>query len=307
MSTSSLESQPASHTQESDQPPENLLFKYPDADIVLCSRDSHHFHVPESYIVRSSPVLGELIQKALDIPTDSDVQGEASLPMVHLSESGEILRILLTFVFPDGSTPLLPPSTEKTMELLSVAQKYQMAPTLDHIRGSIMRQSPPSTQRNAALRIYSLAQEYGLHHEALQAAQDIILKHPMNIKVMVDLVHWQGPSLYELWKYYENFRAILKSDLTEFKTSGAGGTLTGLQCVEFGSSQIPRWLDDYIESIGDATNRFDVFEFDTALASHISGIQSDTCTCGSMPSQTIRDFWEALASVVHSSFKKVSD
>jgi len=78
------------------------------------------------------------------------------------------------------------------MELLSVAQKYQMVSTLDHIRGSIMRQSPLSTQLDAALHMYSLAQEYGLRHEALQAAHDIILKHPMKIEDMVDLV--QGPS-----------------------------------------------------------------------------------------------------------------
>ena len=31
-----------------------------------------------------------------------------------------------------------------------------------------------------------------------------------------------------------------------------------------------------------------------------------SCECALIPSQTIRDFWEALASVVHGSFKKVS-
>jgi hypothetical protein len=292
-STSRLE--PASYTL-------TLLFDYPSADIILRSSDSRHFRVPKSCIVRGSSVLDKLIQKALHLPTDA--QGEAPLPVVQLPESGETLHNLLTFVFPGDSTPLLPSSTKKTMKLLSVAQKYQMVSTLDHIRGSIMRQRPPSTQPNAALRIYSLAQEYGLRHEALQAAQDIILKYPMNIEDMVDLV--QGPSLYELWKYYEKFQAILKSDLTDVKTSGAGGTLTGLQCAESGSSQIPRWLDDYIESIGDATNLFDVFEFNTALANHISGSRSHRCTCGSIPNKSIRNFWEALAAVVQSSFEKVS-
>jgi hypothetical protein len=187
------------------------------------------------------------------------------------------------------------------MELLSVAQKYQMVSTLEHIRGSIMRQNPSATQRDDALRMYSLAQEYGLHQEALQAAQAAV-KCPMNIKKMVDLV--QIASLYELWKYHETFRVILKLELTEFKTSGAGGTLTGPLCVEFRCSQIPRWLDDYIESIGDDLNLFDVFEFNDALSRHLS--QNQGCACGSIPSQTIRTVWEGLASVVHRSFKKVT-
>jgi hypothetical protein len=100
---------------------------------------------------------------------------------------------------------------------------------------------------------------------------DVILKHLMDMEDMVDLV--QGPSLYELWKYYEKSQAILKLDLMEFKTSGAGGTLRALQCVESGSAQIPHWLNNYIKLVGDATNLFNVFEFNTTLALHMSRSQ----------------------------------
>jgi len=301
MSTSSLE--PASNAQKSDEPLENLLFDYPDADIILRSCDARHFRVPKSCIATSSPVLDKLIQKALDLPADA--RGEASLPVVELPVSGEILHNLLTFVFPGNETPPVPSTIKKSMELLSVAQRYKMASTLDHIRGSIMRQKPPPTQR-AALYMYSLAQHYGLRREALLAAQ-AILKYPMNIEDMVDLVH--GASLYELWKYYETFRAILKLDLTKFKTSQAGArnTWTHLQCVESSSFRIPRWLDDYIESIGDAPKLFDVFEFNTALVRHVTRPRNQGCICGSIFNwTTIRNFWEALASVIHSSFKKAS-
>jgi len=40
-----------------DEPLANLLFKYPGADIILCSHDSHHFLVPKSFIVNNSPIL----------------------------------------------------------------------------------------------------------------------------------------------------------------------------------------------------------------------------------------------------------
>jgi len=280
----------------------NLLFEFPGADIILRSRDSRHFRVPKSYIVNSSSVLNNLIQSAPNLPDDS--RDDVSIPVVQLPESGEILHSLFTFVFP--VSPLVPPTTEKAMELLSVAQRYQMDPILAHIRGIIARQNPPSTQRDAALHTYSLAQKYGLLQEALQAAQSI-LKYPMNIEDLEDKLDiMPGAALYELWNYYANVRPILVSDLTEFRMSSARGTLTGLSCVAFGSSQIPRWLDDYIESIGHTPSLFDFVEFNTALARHMRGNQNHQCACATIPSQTIRKFWEAMTSVFHGSLEEVS-
>ena len=304
MSTSPLE--PASNVPTLDDPLPNLLFEYPGADVILRSRDSRHFRVPKSYIVNGSPILCELIRTALDRPDDA--HSEASLPMVQLPESGTILHSLLTFIFPVH--PLVPSTTEKAMELLSVAQKYQMVSVLAHIRLSIAQHNPLSTDRDAALHIYSLAQKYGLHQEALQAAQ-AILKYPMDIGDLEDKLDiMPGASLYELWKYNERARAVLKLDLTEFRTSGARETLTGLNCVQLSSFQIPRWLDDYIASIGDAPNLFDLIEFHMALARHVKngepGYNGNRCTCVYVPIQTIRNFWQALASVVHDSFRKVS-
>ena len=278
----------------------NLLFEFPGADIIFRSCDSHHFRVPKSYITNCSVVLNEYIRGASNPPDGS--RGEVTLPMVQLPERGEVLHRLFTFIFPVD--PLVPPTTEKAIELLSVAKRYQMDSTLAHIRGIIARQNPPSTQRDAALHTYSLAQKYGLHEEALQAAQ-AILKYPMNIEDLEDkLDMMSGVALYELWKYYAKVRLILICDLTEFRKSGARGTLTGLSCVESGSSQIPRWLDDYIDSIGYAPNHFDSIEFNTALARHMK--DNHRCECASIPSQTIRKFWEALTSVFRRSFEKVS-
>jgi hypothetical protein len=220
----------------SDESLANLLFDYPGADIILRSQDSHHFRVPKIYIVNSSPVLGELIQSALDPPHAADY--EHSLPLVPLPESGEILHCLLTFIFP--VIPLVPSTPEEIMELLSVAQKYQMEFALTHIRGSIARQNSLPTRLEPALHTYSLAQQYGLRPEALQTARTI-LKFPMTIEVFDDKLYiMPGASLHELWKYRESVRAILASDLTEFRASGARGTIIGLRCRELSSSQTPR-------------------------------------------------------------------
>lgn len=289
----------------SDQPLKNILFEYHGADLILRSHDSHHFRVPKSYIINSSPVLDELIQKALDPPNDA--HGDASLPVIQLPESGAILHGLFTFIFP--VTPNLPSTTEKAMELLSVAQKYQMVAVLVRIRDRIGQQNPPPTGLEPALHMYSLAQKYGFRQEALQAAQTI-LKHPMSIADLEDKLGMiTGTALYELWNYYVEVRAILTLEMKEFITpaSGISDALGSLRCSVSGSSPIPHWLCNYITSIGNAPHLFNLVDFNMALARHMrDGGNNYRCACVSISSQIILNIWEILASVVHGSFKKVS-
>jgi hypothetical protein len=292
----------------SNELPPNFLFEYcgsGGADVVFRSHDSRHLRVPKSYIIDSSPVLKELIRKAIDIPNGACGEALAPHPLVQLPESGAILHSLFTFILP--VTSLVPSTTEGVVELLSVAQNYQMDSVLAHIRDRIARQNPPSTKLDSALHIYSLAQKYGLREEALQAAQSI-LKYPMDIAEFQDkLDMMSGRHLYELWTFYQNSRTILASDLMEFRTStsGVSSALGDLRCSASGSSQIPGWLDEYIKSIGDAPHFFDFVELSMALARHMK--LGYGCSCGSIPIQTMRNVWEALATVVHSSFEKVCE
>ena len=280
----------------------NLLFDHPGADIILRSQDSYHFRVPKIYIVSCSPILSEVIRRTLHDPN-----AKASLPVVQLLGSGEILHCLLTFIFP--ITQLVPSTPEKIMELLSVAQKYQMGTVLAHIRGSIARHNSLPTRLEPVLHIYALAQKYGLRQEALQTARVIFLKQSMFIEDFdnnLDIM--PGASLYELWKYHQSVRAILASDLAEFRTSCAGGSITGLRCTELSSSQIPSWLDRYIESIGENPSLFDSTEFSIAMARHVKDKANEPgCKCATIPNYTMREFWEALAFVVDGGFNKVSD
>ena len=287
-------------TSSTDEPLANILFDYPGADIILRSQDSHHLRVLKIFIISNSPVLNELVQ-TLDSSGSADA--EASLPVVQLPESGKILRYLLTFILP--VSPTMPPTHEETMELLSVAQKYEMETVLVHIRGSIARQNPLPTQLEPALYIYALAQKYGLRPEALRSARIITLKHSMAIEDLGDKLDiMPGTALYELLKYNERVRTILTLDLTEFGESGARGILTGLCCTEISSSQIPSWINQYIVSTGNAPNLFDPLELNIAMTRHMK--DNWGCGCGSISSQTMHEFWEALVSVVNGSFEKVS-
>ncbi|KAH9989351.1 hypothetical protein BJV77DRAFT_688624 [Russula vinacea] len=128
-----------------------------------------------------------------------------------------------------------------------------MGTALTHIRASIAQQNSLPTSLEPALYGYVLAQKFGLRPEALQTARTISLKQSKS-KTIEDLDNkfdiMSGSSLYELLKYQERVQAILASDLAEFSASCARGTITGLRCTELSSSQIPSWLDKYIESIG---------------------------------------------------------
>jgi hypothetical protein len=283
-----------------DGPLTNILFDYPGADVILRSQDSYHFRVPKIYIENSSPVFAELIRKVLDSPGAANAS--ASLPVVQLPKRGEIIHCILTFIFP--VTPLLPPTPEEAMELLSEAQAYQMGSVLSQIRDRIVLHYPQHTHLEPVLRIYSLAQKYRLRPEALQTAR-IISKYPITIEDLDDKLDiMPGTSLYELWNYYEGVRAILESDLTEFMESTVHKTITGFCCTSRSPST---WIDCYIKSIGEMPHLFDLVEFNTAMSSHVNATDAaNACECAPIPSQVIREFWEKLTSVVHDSFKKVN-
>ena len=113
-------------------------------------------------------------------------------------------------------------------------------------------------------------------------------------------------SLYEILKYHRGVRAVIALDLGVFRITCARGTVAGVRCTEL-CSRIPGWLYLYIRSIGTNLNLFDSAEFNIAMARHINAKPKECCCeCASISSQTLRNFWEALTSVVDGSFKKVS-
>jgi hypothetical protein len=298
---------PAPQTQNEVVPDETSHFKYPGSDIIVRSRDSYNFSLPKLIIIIYSPVLRNLIES---VSNTSDVpNGEEPLPVVEIPESKEILYHLLTFIFP--VTPTLPPTAEKTMELLAVAQKYEMNSVVAHIR-AICRQDPPFLRLETAFHVYFLAQQYGLRHEAVQAAR-VTLRLPMTMEGLGDKLDFAGMTgayLHELWKYHAQVRTELKSALLEFTKSGLPDDVKTLKCSSYHANR-PRlqWLYDYINSIAETPHLFDLNEFEDVRARHAESISSSygdgPCSCATMLSSVRRSFWEALTAVVHRTLEMV--
>jgi hypothetical protein len=285
---------------------ETSKFNYPGSDIILRSQDSHDFPLPKIVIVICSPVLRDLIES---VSNTSDVpNGEEHLPVVNVPESKETLYHLLTFIFP--VTPLLPPTAQKIMELLAVAQKYEMNSVMSHIRGAIARQDPPFLRSETAFQVYFLAQQYGLRQEAVQAAR-VTFRFPMTIEGLEDKLDFAGMTgahLHELSKYHEQVRTELKSALLEFRNTGLPDDVKSLRCSRpsYGASS-PQWLYDYINSIAGTPHLFDLTEFEDARARHVQSLGSSyaACSCATMLSPVKRTFWEALTAVVNRTLEKV--
>ena len=291
---------PAPNKDASD---EKLHFDYPGSDIILSSWDSHDFSVPHLYLTNSSPVLRELIRGALKTSDVANREEQDPLPVIKLPESGAILYGLLTFIFPVA--PVLPSTTERIMELLAVAQKYQMNSVLTVVR-AVSQQHLSSNLPESALYVYFLAQKYELHQEMLQAARST-LHLSMTIEDLEGRLEFvPGTYLRELWMYHQRIRTNLKSRLLGFRNTEFPDRVKGLRCHNAGgrsqSDLFPRWLDDYIDSIAEAPHLFDLIEFENVRARHITG---SNCPCAGVSNQTIRAFWDALTAVVHGIIEKV--
>ena len=313
MSTDSIDP-PASESPAPTEVAETLHFDFPRSNIILRSCDSHNFHVSRLYVVLSSPVLREVIRNVSNTPDVIHAEEPEPLPVVELTENGEILHSLLTLIFP--VVPFLPSTPEKIMELLAVAKKYQMDSVLNHIRSIIgARKDPPFIRPETAFHIYFLAQKLGLHQEAVQAAR-VTLRLPMVIEDLGDRLEFSdmtGAYLYELWKYHKRVRTELRSGIPEFRNSGLPEGVKGLFCSMYhgasaGLNSFPQWLDNYIASIAEAPHLFDLIEFEDAWARHIKETQATyarPCSCVDITSQLRRGFWEALTAFVDGTIQKV--
>lgn len=294
---------------------ETLTFNFPEADLIIRSCDSFDFRVLKVYVIHISTILNEKVSVSSDprscTPTtaadvESDVDA-ASLPVIELPESGAIIFSLLSYIFP--VTPIRPATTERTMALLSVAQKYKMDVVLTRIRNHIAEQDPPFIREQTAYYVYSLAQRYGLRKEALQAARSTLTFSPLTIEGLEDeLDMMSGACLHELWKYHIRVKSNLALYLEDFRISHAKEILGDSTCQSLTPSLIPTWISRHIETMQKDLAFLDPGQFYRALERHVrdGNRRGVTCSsCADIPPQRMRLFWTALTIVAHASMTEV--
>jgi hypothetical protein len=103
----------------------------PNADIILRSSDLVNFRIHRSVLVTSSPFFRDMFS----LPQPSNDVAPDGLPVLHLSETAEVLDSLISMLYP--VSPEIPHSIDSILALLAATDKYDMGAVQSFIRAEV--------------------------------------------------------------------------------------------------------------------------------------------------------------------------
>lgn len=166
-------------------------------DVILRSCDGKDFVVHKLDLLRSSPIFGAAL--AIVQPSTCATLGNLSqhhqLPVVNLTDTSEVLELLLWYLSPGPSPPIIDMRT--ATRVLDCARKYQLQ-DMEHAAcislGQLASDEP--------VRVYAIACHYGLEPQARTAAQACL---------RLPLAHTTGSRVEELQSISgEEFRRLVR-------------------------------------------------------------------------------------------------
>ena len=176
------------------------------ADIIIQSCDSINFRVHKLVLSLSSPFFSDMF--SLPQPSESDQEVVDGLPVVRLSEDAEVLKCLLTMLYPIPS--MIPNSYDKTLTLLGVSQKYDMDGVQSRIRAETQSKKLPMPTGAAAFRAYAIASTGGLSPEKETLAR-LTLDSPMTFEYLCDELPSLKAGHYAILSDFANAAEIISS------------------------------------------------------------------------------------------------
>jgi hypothetical protein len=162
------------------------------------SSDLVNFRVNKLVLSVSSPFFADMFSLPQP-PENETVDGLPVVAVVQLSEDAEILNSLLTMLYPVPSA--VPTSYDKALELLTAAQKYDMAGVQSSIRTEIKSWGPIVLTGPVAYRAYAISTSANLIPETEISAR-LTLDHPMTFETIADaLLLFKGSALSDLVRF----------------------------------------------------------------------------------------------------------
>ena len=231
-------------SQNAPPPPDGLDMA--DADIIIQSCDSVNFRVHKLVLSLSSHFFGDMFS----LPQPSDQEVVDGLPVVRLSEDADVLKCLLTMLYPIPSA--IPTSYDKTLMLLAASQKYDMDVVQSRIRTEIQVQNLPMPTGAATFRAYAIASIRGLSPEKETLAR-LTLDFPMTFEYLCDeLPFFEGWVLRDLIRFRKRCRDNLISCFKLFLDFRNPPFNIWMYCTQSGSylrtytdtGHSPNWLTD---------------------------------------------------------------
>jgi hypothetical protein len=192
-----------------------------EADIIVRTSDLASFLVHKSVLASSSSVFRDMF--SLPNPPNSGMVN--GLPVVDISEDAELVRSLITVLYPIPSE--IPASYDRILALLAAAQKYEMDAVQSSIR-AVVTCGPSQTVE--AFRSYAIASSSGLTPEMDMVAR-ITLDQPMTLEHLGDQLRlFEGPALRELVSFREQCRDNLASSFKSFLDTNSGPSKIWVGC-----------------------------------------------------------------------------
>jgi BTB/POZ domain len=264
------------------------------ADIIIQSPDNANFPVHKLILASSSQFFRDMFS----LPQPSNTF-ETGLPVVRVSEDAEIVRALITVLYPIPSE--IPSSYNVVLGLLAAAQKYDMPGIQSSIRAEVSQRNLLASTGAEAV-IYGIASKNKLLPE-MQTAARLSLYHPLTFEHLGEgLREFEACALRDLANFRKSCRDSLVSCLESFLDTQNSPSKTWNGCsklcdtcsrssylyqIRANGSALPSWLRDLLtEWIGKLKQSFTSpllnpsnirEEYLLALKQHYS--HSGGCTC----------------------------
>jgi hypothetical protein len=213
-----------------------------EADVIVRTSDHATFYVHKSILASSSWVFRDMFTLPWP-PNNETVNG---LPVVDISEDAELVRSLITILYPIPSD--IPASYDRILALLATAQKYDMDAVQSSIRAEVIRRTPPALNGTQAFRTYAIASRNGLTPEMEMAAR-LTLDQPMTLEHLgPELRLFEGRALSELSHFRKACRDNLVSRLQSFLDIDSGPSKIWVGCPTKESPQAAKVRKDQQKS-----------------------------------------------------------
>ena len=173
------------------------------ADVIIQSSDFANFRVHKAILASSSQFFRDMFS----LPQPSDNETVHGLPFVRLSEDGELVRSLITVLYPIPSE--IPASYERVLALLAAAQKYDMSTVQSSIRAEVVRRELPAPTGVQAFRAFAISFSNKLSPEMGTTAR-LTLDYPLTFEALGgELPLFRGSALREL----ADFRKMCRDNI----------------------------------------------------------------------------------------------
>jgi hypothetical protein len=244
----------------------------PGADIILQSSDLVNFRVHRSVLATSSPFFRDMLslpQPSSDTPDLAPDQ----LPVVHVSETAEILNSLISMLY--HVPPEMPYSSDNLLALLAATDKYDM----DAVQSSIKKSLSPADS-SRVFHMYAVACRKGLITE-MEVGARLTLDYPLTLESIGEAMRsFDGGQLRDLYEFRLRCLDKLSSGMKSFSDHQNGPSKIWVGCPEH-PSRLPWWINlrgDYYFYNSFPTSAQVREEFSNSFQGHIDKKGCDFCS-----------------------------